>query len=85
MTQKQHIHDDDTCCECDGDHCCCECPVFILPPDFPKGVVQTASARRTDCPECGSKVRLWYSPNDLDPGDVDPRADCTNPDCGWGY
>jgi len=35
------------------------------------------------CPDCGSAVRLWYSPNHRDPGDVDPRATCTG--CDWGY
>jgi hypothetical protein len=35
------------------------------------------------CPDCGSLVLNWYSPNSRDPGDVDPRADCTN--CSWGY
>lgn len=37
------------------------------------------------CPTCGSPVNKWYSPNMSDPGDVDPRADCTNPNCEWGY
>jgi hypothetical protein len=37
------------------------------------------------CPDCGSPMRRWYSANPTDPGDVDPRATCTNPDCQWGY
>jgi len=45
--------------------------------------VRTAKDR--SCPDCGSPVINWWSGNQLDPGDVDPRADCTNPDCGWGY
>lgn len=47
-----------------------------------------ATGKRTakdTCPDCGWLVINWYSPNNRDPGDVDPRADCTNPDCGWGY
>lgn len=37
------------------------------------------------CPECGSPIRKFYRPNASDPGDVDPAADCTNPQCDWGY
>jgi hypothetical protein len=43
------------------------------------------TAKDQPCPDCGWPVINWYSGNQLDPGDVDPRADCTNPDCGWGY
>jgi len=51
-----------------------------------KKVAAPVRKTKTDpCPDCGWLVINWYSPNHLDPGDVDPRADCTNPDCGWGY
>jgi hypothetical protein len=43
------------------------------------------TAKDRPCPDCGWPVINWWSGNQLDPGDVDPRADCTNPDCGWGY
>ena len=43
------------------------------------------TAKDQPCPDCGWVVINWYSPNNGDPGDVDPRADCTNPDCDWGY
>jgi len=43
------------------------------------------TAKDHPCPDCGWPVINWWSGNQLDPGDVDPRADCTNPDCGWGY
>lgn len=48
------------------------------------GVAPVRTVKDKSCPDCGSLVINWYSAN-LDPGDVDPRADCTNPDCGWGY
>jgi hypothetical protein len=48
-------------------------------------VAPVRTAKDHPCPDCGWPVINWYSPNHLDPGDVDPRADCTNPDCGWGY
>jgi hypothetical protein len=37
------------------------------------------------CPECGAWLNCWWAPVLGDPGDVDPRADCTNPKCHWGY
>jgi hypothetical protein len=43
------------------------------------------TAKDQPCPDCGWPVINWWSGNQLDPGDVDPRADCSNPDCGWGY
>lgn len=43
------------------------------------------TAKDQPCPDCGWPVNNWWSGNQLDPGDVDPRATCTNPDCGWGY
>jgi hypothetical protein len=42
-------------------------------------------AKTDPCPDCGGEVINWYASNPRDPGDVDPRADCTNPDCLWGY
>jgi len=50
-----------------------------------KQAVGLRTAKDHPCPDCGWPVINWYSGNQLDPGDVDPRADCTNPDCGWGY
>lgn len=41
--------------------------------------------QRATCPECGSPVRHYFRANPMDPGDVDPAADCTNAACGWGY
>jgi hypothetical protein len=43
------------------------------------------TAKDQPCPDCGWSVHNWFAGNPRDPGDVDPRADCTNPDCGWGY
>ena len=49
----------------------------------------TVHTRRTErkehCPQCGAWINHWWSPVLGDPGDVDPRADCTNPACDWGY
>lgn len=42
-------------------------------------------ARNNPCPQCGCEVHNYWSSNSRDPGDVDPRADCTNPLCDWGY
>ena len=47
--------------------------------------ISFATPRRNPCPQCGGPVRNWWSANSRDPGDVDPRADCTNPACDWGY
>jgi len=43
------------------------------------------TAKDNPCPDCGWPVTNWWSGNHLSPGDVDPRADCTNPNCDWGY
>lgn len=24
----EHVHDEGNCCECGGEHCCCDCPTF---------------------------------------------------------
>jgi len=52
-------------------------------------IIELAEGSRTakdqPCPECGYPVRNWYSGNPSDPGDVNPRASCTNPVCNWGY
>jgi len=53
--------------------------------DSQRPTVGMRTAKDQDCPDCGWPVVNWWSGNQLDPGDVDPRADCTNPDCGWGY
>lgn len=37
------------------------------------------------CPVCGSPTHKWWAPVLSDPGDVEPRANCTNPTCDWGY
>lgn len=26
--EAEHVHDAAECCECGGNHCCCQCPVF---------------------------------------------------------
>jgi hypothetical protein len=26
----QHVHDEGRCCECLGEHCCCDCPQFVI-------------------------------------------------------
>jgi hypothetical protein len=46
---------------------------------------QDRPAAKDECPDCGWSVINWWAPVLGDPGDVDPRADCTNPYCGWGY
>lgn len=50
-----------------------------------QAVPPVRTAKDNPCPDCGWPVNNYYSSNQLDPGDVDPRADCSNPDCGWGY
>jgi hypothetical protein len=67
-----------------------EVPKTRITRDFEKDIaaakkVGLRTAKDQDCPDCGWPVINWWSGNQLDPGDVDPRADCTNPDCGWGY
>lgn len=37
------------------------------------------------CPDCGGTQTTWFAPSTSDPEDVEPRARCTNPTCGWGY
>lgn len=48
-----------------------------------KGEVPRETKPKPICPDCGAPVTHWYSANQSDPGDVDPRADCTK--CEWGY
>jgi hypothetical protein len=40
-------------------------------------------AKDTTCPDCGGKVFYYWTSNNDDPGDVDPRAQCA--DCDFGY
>ena len=43
------------------------------------------NGRLQPCPECGSTVYYWWSASGHDPDDIDPRADCDNRTCLWGY
>lgn len=35
------------------------------------------------CPVCGAPLRRWYA--NFDGDDVEPRAECSNLSCDYGY
>lgn len=55
---EEHTHDTGTCCECGGNHCCCECPVFDAP-DTGCELVDPANLPDdgTCCLTCGHEPR----------------------------